>query len=142
MERLLRCTLSYVNGKVLGLVNRSLIQIVVVGLCSLTQVLGVPAGSVVKNSLAIAGDTDSIPGSGRYSGVGNGNPLQYVCLGNPMGRGAWWVTVHGVMKSQTRLSRHTSHHTQVLDLRHLTEDTGIPHFLKVCIILLHLYKTP
>ena len=52
MERLLRGTLSYVNGKVLGLVNRRLIQIVVMDLCSLTQVLGVPAGSVVKNSLA------------------------------------------------------------------------------------------
>ena len=116
MERLLRCTLSYVNGKVLGLVNRSLIQIVVVGLCSLTQVLGVPAGSVVKNSLAIAGDTDSIPGSGRYSGVGNGNPLQYVCLGNPMVRGAWLATIHAIAESdmkqqrQQKISKNTGYH--------------------------------
>ena len=40
-------------------------------------------------------------------GVGNGNPLQYSCLGNPMDRGAWWATVHGVAKSQTRLSTPT-----------------------------------
>ena len=45
-----------------------------------------------------------IPGSGRSPGVGNGNPLQYSCLGNPMDRGAWWAIVHGVAKSRTRLS--------------------------------------
>ena len=50
------------------------------------------------------GDTDSIPGLGRSSGGRNGNPLQYSCLGNPMDRGAWWAIVHGVAKSQTRLS--------------------------------------
>ena len=43
-----------------------------------------------------AGDTGLIPGSGRSSGEGNGNPLQYSCLGNPMDRRAWWATVHGV----------------------------------------------
>ena len=42
-----------------------------------------------------------------FPGVGNGNPLQYSCLGNPMDRGAWWATVHGVAKSQTRLSTPT-----------------------------------
>jgi len=41
------------------------------------------------------------PGLGRSLGEGNGNPLQYSCLKNPMDRGAWWVTVHGVAKSQT-----------------------------------------
>ena len=46
----------------------------------------------------------SIPGSGRSPGEGNGNPLQYSCLENPMGRGAWGATVHGVAKSRTRLS--------------------------------------
>ena len=46
----------------------------------------------------------SIPGSGRCPGEGNGNPLQYFCLGNPMVRGASWATVHGAAKSQTRLS--------------------------------------
>ena len=49
-------------------------------------------------------DTGSIPGSRRYPGVGNGNPLQYSCLENYMDRGAWWATVHGVTKSQTWLS--------------------------------------
>ena len=45
----------------------------------------------------------SIPGSGRSAGEGNGNPLQYSCLENPMDRGAWWATVHGVAKSRTQL---------------------------------------
>ena len=49
-------------------------------------------------------DLGSIPGSGRYPGEGNGNPLQYSCLENLMDGGAWWATVHGVTKSQTRLS--------------------------------------
>ena len=56
----------------------------------------------VKNAPANAGDardSDSIPGSGRSPGVENGNPLQYSCLGNPMGRGAWWAIVHGVEKA-------------------------------------------
>ena len=48
-----------------------------------------------------AGDLDSIPGLGRSPGEGNGNPLQYSCLENPMDRGAWWATVHGVAKNQT-----------------------------------------
>ena len=58
---------------------------------------------VVKNSLVNAGDTrhaGSIPGSGRSPGEGNGNPLQYCCLGNPMNRGAWQSTVHGVAKNR------------------------------------------
>ena len=49
----------------------------------------------------------SIPGSGKSSGEGNGNPLQYSCLENPMDGGAWWAIVHGVAKSQTRLSDFT-----------------------------------
>ena len=59
---------------------------------------GFPGGSVVKNPPANAGDADPIPGSGRSPGEGNGNPLQYSCLGNPMDREAWWATVHGVAK--------------------------------------------
>ena len=51
-----------------------------------------------------AADLGSIPGSGRSPGEGNGNPLQYSCLENPMDGGAWWATVHGVTKSWTRLS--------------------------------------
>ena len=54
--------------------------------------------------LCNAGDLGSILGSGRSPGEGNGNPLQYFCLGNPMDRGALWATVHGVAKSQIRLS--------------------------------------
>ena len=60
-----------------------------------------PSGSVVKNPPASAGDVrDSglIPGSGRSPGEVNGNPLQYSCLGKPMDREAWWVTVQGVTK--------------------------------------------
>ena len=66
--------------------------------------LGFPGCTVVKNPSANAGDTrdtGSIPVLGRASGVGNGNPLQCSCLENPMDRGAWWATVHGVTESQT-----------------------------------------
>ena len=59
-------------------------------------------GSVVKNLSANAGDTrdtDLIPGSGRYPGVGNSNPLQCSCLENFIDRGAWWATVHRVLES-------------------------------------------
>ena len=55
-----------------------------------------------------AGDVDSIPKLGRSPGEGNGNPLQYSCLRNPMDRGVWQATVHGVAKSQTRLSNQTT----------------------------------
>ena len=61
-----------------------------------------------KASAYNAGDPGSIPGSGRSPGEGNGNPLQYSCLENPMDRGAWWATVHGVWKSRTRLSDFSS----------------------------------
>ena len=66
--------------------------------------MGFPGGLVVKNPPANAGDirdTGSIPVSGRSPGGGNGNPLQCSCLGNPMDRGSWRATVHGVMKSWT-----------------------------------------
>ena len=55
-------------------------------------------GSVVKNLPANSGDMDLIPGLGSSPGEGNGYPLQYSSLGNPMDRGAWWATVHGVAK--------------------------------------------
>ena len=63
-------------------------------------ILGLQGGSVVKNLPVNAGDTGSIPGSGRSSGGGNSSPLQYSCLGNPIDREAWWATVHGVTKSR------------------------------------------
>ena len=61
-------------------------------------------GSEVKASACKAGDLGSTPGLGRSPGEGNDNPLPYSCLKNPMDRGAWWATVHGVAKSRTRLS--------------------------------------
>ena len=64
------------------------------------SILGFPDGSVAKNPPANAGDGFD-PWSGRSSGEGNVNPVQYSCLGNPKDRGAWWTTVHGVTKSQT-----------------------------------------
>ena len=61
---------------------------------------GLPCGSDGKESACTMGDPGSIPGSGRCPGEGNGNSLQYSCLENPMDRGAWWATVHGVTKSR------------------------------------------
>ena len=60
--------------------------------------MGFPGGSVVKNPPANAGDMGLIPGLGRSPREGNGNPLQYSCLENPVDKGAWWATVHGVAK--------------------------------------------
>ena len=68
---------------------------------------GFPGGSDSKASACNVGDLGLIPGSGRSSGEGNGNLLQYSCLENPMDGGAQWATVHGVTKSQTRLSDFT-----------------------------------
>ena len=72
------------------------------------QVKGFIGGSDGKVSACNAGDLGSIPGSGRSPGEGNGTPLQYSFLENPMNRGAWWATVHGVAKSRTRLSDFTT----------------------------------
>ena len=69
---------------------------------------------MVKKPTANAGDirdANSIPGPGRSTGGGNGNPLQYSCLENPVDRGAWWATVHGVTKSQIQLSYQALHTT-------------------------------
>ena len=62
-----------------------------------------PGDSEVKASACNVGDLGLIPGSGRSPGEGNGNPLQYSCLENPMDGGAWWATVHGVARSWTQL---------------------------------------
>ena len=69
--------------------------------------MGFPGGSEVKASACNAGDLGFIPGLGRSPGEGNGNPLQYSWLENPMDGGTWWATVHGVAKSRTRLSNFT-----------------------------------
>jgi len=68
------------------------------------QLQNFTGGSDGKESACNVGDPGSIPGLGRSPGEGTGNPLQYSSLGNPLDRGAWWATVHGVTKSQMRLS--------------------------------------
>ena len=78
----------------------------------IVSVLKSPGCSEVKASAWNAGDLGSIPALGRSPGEGNGNPLQYSCLENPMEGGAWWATVHQVAKSQTQLSDFTHSLTQ------------------------------
>ena len=71
-----------------------------------------PGGTMVKNSPAnarSAREAGSIPGLGRSPGGGNVHPLQYSCLENPMDRGAWWASVHGVAQRRTWLSTHSTH---------------------------------
>ena len=67
-------------------------------LCVHIYVWATLVAQLVMNLTANAGDVGSIPGSGRSPGEGNSNPLQCSYLGNPVGRGAWWATVHGVAK--------------------------------------------
>ena len=70
--------------------------------------LGFPGDSEVKNlpaNIGALGDTSSIPGWGRSPEGGNGNPLQYSCLENPMDRGAWQATIHGVAESDETSDR-------------------------------------
>ena len=71
--------------------------------------VGFPSGSDGIASACNVEDPGSIPGSGRPPGERNGNPLQYSCLENSMDRGAWQGTIHGVAKSQTRLSNEHFH---------------------------------
>ena len=70
----------------------------------MAEYFGFPGGAEVKASAYTVGDLGSIPGWGRSSGDGNGNPLQYSCLENPRDRGAWWGAVYGVAQSRTQLS--------------------------------------
>ena len=69
--------------------------------------MGYPGGADGKESACSVGDLGSITGSGRSPGEGNGNPLQYFCLENPMDGGAWQAAVHEVAKSRTRPSNFT-----------------------------------
>ena len=75
---------------------------------------GFPGGSDGEESTCNVEDLGSIPGSGRFPGEGNGNPLQHSCLENPMDGGAWWDTVHGIAKSRTQLSNFTFTFTAIL----------------------------
>ena len=86
-----------------------------------------PGGSEVKASACNAGDPGSTPGLGRSPREGNGNPLHYSCLENPMDGGAWLATVHGVPKSLTQLSNFTFtfyflgiHSGNLESIRHIT----------------------
>ena len=72
--------------------------IIVITFVESVSILGFPGGSVIKNPPANVRDVGSISGSGRFPGEGNGSPLQYSCLENPLDRGAWWATIHGVAK--------------------------------------------
>ena len=84
-------------------------------------------------SAGATGDTGLIPQSRRSPGEGNGNPLQYFCLGNPKDRGAWWVIVHGVTKSWTQL-KCLSVHTHTLDISQKGSKSEVSlHSLKICI---------
>ena len=74
------------------------------------KLLGISCGSEGKESACNVGGPSSIPGPGRSPGEGNGTPLQYCCLENPMDGGAWWAAVHGVTKSRTQLSNFTFTH--------------------------------
>ena len=69
-------------------------------------------GTVVKNLPADAGDASLIPGLGRFTGGGNGNPLQYSCLENSMDRRAWWDTVHGGLKESDTTEQLSTHNTR------------------------------
>ena len=77
----------------------------------------------VQETPCITGDQGSIPGSGRSSGEGNGNPLQYSCLGNPMDRGARWVTVPGVARVR---------HGLVTELKNQKEGKGCRKYILKC----------
>ena len=79
--------------------------------------IGFPGSLDGKASAYNVGDLGLIPGSGRSPGEGNGNPLQYSCLENPMDQGSWWATVHGVTESQTRLSDFSSSSTSLTTLK-------------------------
>jgi hypothetical protein len=77
-----------------------------------------PGGTSGKNPPANIGDTVDagwIPGSGRFPGVENGNPLQYSCLENFMDRGTWWAMVHRVANRQIRLKQLSMHAVEVID---------------------------
>ena len=96
-----------------------------------------------KESACNAGDTgdvDSIPGSGRSPGEGQGNPLQYSCLENPIDRETWWATVHRVTKSRTQLKLLSTTTTQRMCI------LPGPYYLSIRVIVLYIlmyyYKSP
>ena len=101
-----------------------------------------PGGSPVKNTLANAGDLSLIPGSGRFSEEGNGNPLQYSCLENHMDRGAWWATVHEVTKSWTWLSEWTTMMMCVCVCVYIKKNIKVPWLLRTAglVLCVHVFS--
>ena len=95
-----------------------------------------PGGSEGKASNCNAGDLGSIPGSGRPPGEGNGNPLQYSCLENPIDRDAWWATVHGIAKSRTQLSDFTFS-ISFLSIHKSIKYTYLCMYKHLCIVFLN-----
>ena len=91
---------------------------------------GFPGGSLLKNLPANVEDVGLIPGLGRSPGKGNGNPLQYSCLGNPMDREVWQATVHGVAKSWLQLSNYTKNNGKT---------TSTNHSLKTFCLIINYY---
>ena len=101
-------------------------------------------GSDGKAPACKVGDAGPIPGSGRSPAEGNGNPLQHSCLENPMDRAAWRATVHGVAKSQTRLSDFTFLlSTGKIEVPHFNSYEMF-HWMACCLVLSHiqLFVTP
>ena len=90
---------------VLAIINSAAMNIGVHVSLSINVLTSPPGVTVVRNPPASTGDPGSIPGSGRSPGEGNGNPLQYSCLENPMDRGAWRAAVHGVTKESETTER-------------------------------------
>ena len=100
--------------------------------------------SVVKNPLANAGDAgdeDSIPGSGRSPGGGNGNPLQYPCLENSKDRGAWWAIVHRVTNSRARQITHPYLIYNIVLVSGIQQNDSVVHTL-LSILFQILSQTP
>ena len=81
-----------------------------------------PNGPVVKNLPANVGDMGSIPGLGRSPGEGNGNPLQYSCLGNPMDRGAWWATVRGGVTKESNTTDYLNNNNKAFPTDYLLQE--------------------
>ena len=102
----------------------------------MVKYISFPSGSVVKNLPASTGamrDTGLIPESGRPSGGGNGNPLQYSCLGNPLDRGTWWATAHRVAESDLsehacpyKIYKHKLYHLNYFKYKFQLEGIGYP----------------
>ena len=88
--------------------------------------MGLPQWLSCKESSCDAGDAGSIPVPGRYPGGGHGNPLQYYsCLENPMNRGAWRATVHGVAQSRTQLKQFGLHTHSFIDSKNTLESSAV-----------------